>query len=133
MTFLVARGGAADRPHGILRRFDGVYASSNCLRSFLVSTAFEVEIFGATYHLRSEHQSEELKQLAGLVDSKMRDVATQSATVDTTKVAILAALNIAEELYRARSAGGDTAGGVSSELVERVTGLADELEGALAR
>ena len=99
-----------------------------------MSTAFEVEIFGATYHLRSDHQSEELVQLAGLVDSKMRDVATQSATVDTTKVAILAALNIAEDLYRVRSApSADSAGGVSSELVERVTGMADELEGALTR
>ena len=101
-----------------------------------MTTAFEVEIFGATYHLRSDHQSDQLKQLAGLVDSKMRDVATQSATVDTTKVAILAALNIAEELLRARGAqgsNGELLGGDSSELVERVTGMVEELEGALGR
>ncbi len=92
-----------------------------------MTSAVEVEIFGATYHLRSDHQSEQLKQLAGLVDSRMRDVATQSATVDTTKVAILAALNIAEELVRERS----EPGGESKDLVERVSGLADALEGAL--
>lgn len=56
-----------------------------------------VTIFGRTYHLRGGGQAEYLTRLAGLVDGKMREVASATGTADTLKVAILAALNLADE------------------------------------
>lgn len=73
-------------------------------------TTVEVEIFGATYHVRGDNGSEHLHQLAALVDQKMQEVAAHLNSVDRTKIAILAALNIADELVRTRegSAGEST-------------------------
>jgi cell division protein ZapA len=63
----------------------------------------EVEIFGQTYNVRGEGDPDYLTELARLVDSRMRDVAAQVATVDPLKIAVLAALNIADEFSRYRS------------------------------
>lgn len=64
------------------------------------SSSVEVEIFGSVYPVRGEHDREYLRRLAALVDRKMREVGTNVSTVDTGKIAILAALNLADELLR---------------------------------
>ena len=61
-----------------------------------------VEIFGHTYNVRGEGDPNYLTELARLVDSRMRDVAAEVSTVDPLKIAILAALNIADEFSRYR-------------------------------
>jgi cell division protein ZapA len=61
-----------------------------------------VEIFGQTYNVRGEGDPNYLAELARFVDSRMREVASQVATVDPMKIAILAALNIADEFSRFR-------------------------------
>jgi cell division protein ZapA len=61
-----------------------------------------VEIFGQTYNVRGEGDPNYFTELARLVDTRMRDVAAQVATVDPLKIAILAALNIADEFSRLR-------------------------------
>ncbi|PYQ32752.1 MAG: hypothetical protein DMF57_11970 [Acidobacteria bacterium] len=61
-----------------------------------------VEIFGQTYNVRGEGDPDYLTELARFVDSRMREVAAQVATVDPVKIAILAALNIADEFSRYR-------------------------------
>ena len=61
-----------------------------------------VEIFGQTYNVRGEGDPDYLAELARFVDSRMREVASQVATVDPMKIAILAALNIADEFSRFR-------------------------------
>ena len=58
--------------------------------------AVRVEIFDTVYNLRGTDPAY-IKQLAEYVDSKMRAVATQTSTVDTIRLAVLAALNIADE------------------------------------
>jgi cell division protein ZapA len=55
-----------------------------------------VEIFDIVYNLRGTDPAY-IKQLAEYVDTKMRAVATQTSTVDTIRLAVLAALNIADE------------------------------------
>src|SRR5262249_48953989 len=60
----------------------------------------QVEIFGQTYNVRAEGDSSYIHDLARFVDSRMKEVAEQTATVDTTKIAILAALNISDDLHR---------------------------------
>ncbi len=57
-----------------------------------------VEIYDQTYHLRGS-DAEYIAELAEYVDTKMRLIAEQAATVDSLRVAVLAALNIADELH----------------------------------
>lgn len=57
-----------------------------------------VEIYGQTYHLRGSDAAY-IGQLADYVDTKMRLIAQQAATVDSLRLAVLAALNIADELH----------------------------------
>ena len=55
-----------------------------------------VEIYDQTYHLRGS-DPEYIAELADYVDTKMRIIAQQASTVDSLRVAVLAALNIADE------------------------------------
>src|SRR5438876_6533403 len=59
-----------------------------------------VEIYNQTYNIRSDGDSEYIIQLAEFVDSRMREISSGTLTVDSLKVAILAALHIADELHR---------------------------------
>ncbi len=63
-----------------------------------------VEIYGQTYNLRGEGDSSHITRLAAFVDRKMREVSDHTATVDSLRVAILAALNIADEHFQLRTA-----------------------------
>jgi len=63
-----------------------------------------VEIYGQTYNLRGDGNSSYLTDLAAFVDRKMREVSDHTATVDSLRVAILAALNIADEHFQLRTA-----------------------------
>ena len=69
-----------------------------------------VEIFGQSYHVRGDGDPNYLTELAQFVDSRMRQVAAEVATVDPMKIAILAALNIADEFSRFRKQREDAAG-----------------------
>ena len=62
-----------------------------------------VEIYDQTYHLSGQDPAH-VRDLAARVDSKMRAVAAQGRTVDSLRVAVLAALNLADELSQAGSA-----------------------------
>ncbi|MFP5208418.1 MAG: cell division protein ZapA [Acidobacteriota bacterium] len=62
-----------------------------------------VEIYDQTYHL-SGQDPVHIRELAARVDAKMRAVAAQGRTVDSLRVAVLAALNLADELSQASSA-----------------------------
>ena len=55
-----------------------------------------VEIYDQTYQLRGS-DPEYIGRLAEYVDTKMRIISQQAATVDSLRVAVLAALNIADE------------------------------------
>ena len=62
----------------------------------------QVEIYGQSYNLRGGGDPAYVQELAAYVDGKMADVAAGSSTVDSLKVAILAALNIADEYQQIR-------------------------------
>jgi cell division protein ZapA len=64
--------------------------------------AVSVDIYDQIYHLRGT-DSEHIERLAALVDAKMRAVAAQGNTVDSLRVAVLASLNIADELMALRA------------------------------
>lgn len=59
-----------------------------------------VEIYNQTYSIRSDGDNDYIQDLAEYVDSKMREISSGTMTVDSLKVAILAALHIADEFYQ---------------------------------
>ena len=61
------------------------------------NASVRVEIFDQVYNLRGS-DPEYILKLAEYVDSKMRAVAEATNTIDTVRLAVLAALNIADEL-----------------------------------
>lgn len=87
--------------------------------------ATQVEIYGQTYSVRAAADPEYIHDLAEFVDRKMREVAQEAATVDATKIAILAALNIADDFYqyRVRLSEGDPA-----RVARRATRLVERLD-----
>jgi cell division protein ZapA len=64
--------------------------------------AVVVDIYGQVYQLRGTDTAH-IEKLAGIVDAKMRAVSAHGATVDSLRVAVLAALNIADEMMQAKA------------------------------
>jgi cell division protein ZapA len=61
-----------------------------------------VTIFGRDYTLRAEGDESYLVDLARVVDGRMQEAATASGETSPLKIAVLAALNLADELKRER-------------------------------
>jgi len=61
-----------------------------------------VKIFGNEYVLKGDADPEYVQQVAEFVNDRMNEVARSSAMASTAKVAILAAINIADELLRSQ-------------------------------
>ena len=64
-----------------------------------MSAPVKVQIFGQTYSIQGDLDGRYVQKLAKYVDEKMQAIADATATVDTHKVAVLAALAIADELH----------------------------------
>lgn len=62
------------------------------------ATPIKVEIYDQIYNLRGV-DAEYITRLAEFVDAKMRSVAEQTSTVDSLRLAVLAAINIADEYH----------------------------------
>jgi cell division protein ZapA len=65
--------------------------------------SIEVTIFNQTYRLRSKTGTEHVRQIANLVDERMRQISSQITTHDVVKIAVLTALNIADEMQNLRN------------------------------
>jgi cell division protein ZapA (FtsZ GTPase activity inhibitor) len=61
----------------------------------------EVEVFGQRFALRSEKSAEDVRQIAAYVDHQLQQVAAQARTPVQLRVAIMAALTIADEYHTA--------------------------------
>lgn len=59
----------------------------------------QVQIGGRSYTLRGNRNPDAVRRLAGFVDERMNEIADRTGTADTTRLAILAALNIASDLF----------------------------------
>ena len=89
------------------------------------NTSVRVEIFDQGYNLRGTDPDYILK-LAEYVDAKMRAVSEQTHTVDSARLAVLAALNIADEYHLLkRSAEGGTT--ESSKRTQKLLNALDEV------
>ena len=76
---------------------NGIEKEFAAARQAALSDAIAVDIYDQIYHLRGPDLAY-IQQLANVVDGKMRTVAEQGGTVDSLRVAVLSALNIADEL-----------------------------------
>jgi len=81
-----------------------------------------VQIFGQSYAVRGADPAY-VEQLAAHVDAQMREVSRLPGVVDSLRIAVLAALNIADECFQLRVR--DKKG--TSELESRAARLAREL------
>jgi cell division protein ZapA len=91
-----------------------------------------VEIYDQVYHLRGVDPVY-IDHLAALVDAKMRAVSAQGGTVDSLRVAVLAAMNIADELCSLRQSYNELAGEQESAQISQLSmrSRADSLAGML--
>jgi cell division protein ZapA (FtsZ GTPase activity inhibitor) len=64
----------------------------------LTSEAVKVNIFDQTYSLRSFKGEEHIRRIALLVDERMRQISAHTTSFELSRIAVLAALNIADEL-----------------------------------
>lgn len=60
----------------------------------------KVKIFDHVYSIRAEKEAEYIATLAEFVDGRMREISRETPTVDTLRVAILTALNIADDYFQ---------------------------------
>jgi cell division protein ZapA len=90
----------------------------------------QVEIFGQTYSVKSGGEPAYVEKLAAYVDEEMKDVSRASGAVDSLKVAVLAALNMADELFRLREQS-DSRQAAGTAADERAARLARKLAAAL--
>ena len=84
----------------------------------------KVTIFGTDYALKADTSHEYIKETAAYVDKKMNEVVSKYSNQSDARVAVLTALNIADELFQAR-------GLVPENLEKKVIELADTLQTAL--
>lgn len=65
-----------------------------------MSKDIRVEIYGQVYSLRTDLDPAYIESLAETVDARMRALARQTESVDTRRLAVLAALNLADENHQ---------------------------------
>ena len=87
----------------------------------------QVEIFGQIYKVRGDEDQGYIEELARYVDSKMKAIAETTRTIDSLKVAILAALNIADEYFKLER----DHKGSEKHVAKRASELADALDEAI--
>jgi cell division protein ZapA len=72
-----------------------------------MSQGVKVQIYGQTYTIRGELDEAYVRELAAYVDAKMRAISGMTSMIDTQRIAVLAALAIADELHSSRKEKGD--------------------------
>ena len=85
-----------------------------------------VEIFGQRLGVRADGDPSRLQELASFVDYRMREVADRSSSVDTVKIAVLTALNIADELFQERESDQDARHKQMEKKAERLVQKIEE-------
>ncbi len=92
-----------------------------------MSNQVNVKIFGQEFTIKGEDAPEYVEELSEFVDKKMREVASASSVITSHKVAILTAINIADELFRLRR----EMGGQEEEIREKISGWIENIDKVL--
>ncbi len=92
----------------------------------------KVNIYGTEYSIRGSTDKEYIKRVAKYVDSKMREVNNTISIDSSLKIAILAALNIADELFNEREQSDQRkSNSTNSLLFDRISTLNKNLDDCL--
>jgi len=94
-----------------------------------VEHSVRVEIFDQVYHLRGESEEAQAQELARYVDERMRAVAEVTGAVDSLRVAVLASLHLADEIFRLRARQQE----LETEIRERAERCLDIVDRTLER
>jgi cell division protein ZapA len=78
----------------------------------------QVDIHGQRYALKSDLEPQYVNELAGFLDEKMRAAARDLANADPLGIAVVTALNLADELHRARQTADGQLTRVSAKAAE---------------
>lgn len=84
----------------------------------------KVEIFGQEYKIKGAGDPHYIHRIAGYVDKKMREIAHSSGIMSQSRIAILAALNIADELHQEKEGKKN----IQRELGRKAAELGDLIE-----
>ena len=94
-----------------------------------MSNSKKIQIYGKTYSLKSSSSEVDAEEVAGYVDSRMRELATARSKTSTLDLAILAALNIAQELLELKGQI-EVKGELEEEKIQQLVAALDkELQG----
>lgn len=88
-----------------------------------------LRIYGETYTLRTDEDPGYAEEVAGYVDARMREVAASGKVVVTSRIAVLAAMHIADELLKLRREVERSRGEDDSRLGTLASRLAAAIEG----
>ena len=94
----------------------------------MTSRVVHVDIHGQRYAVRSELDPQYVGELASYLDARMQMAARELSSSDPLRIAVIAALNLADELFRARA---DTAG-LERRVQVRAADLERIVDGVLA-
>jgi cell division protein ZapA len=92
------------------------------------SRVVHVDLIGQRYAVRSDLDPQYIGELASYLDEKMRMAARELASADPMRVAVIAALNIVDELYRAR----EESSGSEAQMRDRTAAIERMVDAALA-
>jgi len=82
-----------------------------------------VQIFGQEYKIRGFEDKSYVERVAGYVDEKMKELARNSSSLPQERLAVLAALNIADELLQEASRGTETLLSIEKRADEMIARL----------
>ena len=85
----------------------------------MADQTIQIDIFGQTYSLKGGPDGDYVRELAAFVNARMREVQKGMGTSDGYRVAILTALNIADELHRLRTQHEDLRGS-TRDFLDRI-------------
>ena len=92
------------------------------------SNQVKISIFGQEYSVKAPADETYIKKIAEYLDEKMREVQSGfSTTQSSTRIAILAGMNITDELFMAKQSGESD----SSEAEEKISSLIELIDESL--
>ena len=86
-----------------------------------------VQIFGSAYTIRGQADQKYVERVAAYVDQKMREINEKLPMASVAKVAVLASLNLADELFHER----DERRALAARVSDRADRMSDALESCL--
>ena len=94
-----------------------------------MASSKKIQIYGKTYSLKSSSSEVYAEEVAAYVDSRMKELANARSKTSTLDLAILAALNIAQELMELKNQAGAKEEAEGEKLRQLVEALDKELQG----